>query len=410
LTTPYSVLLDGNFIVMCFQQKVLPIRERVERVLQISSTTIVSTPSASTTTATTHHHHQQNRKMLHFCITQDTIDELQMILENLNRQISSHVSTPSSSQKDDNRNTKKQKLTTKAEKIAAFEEALQWIQQECYVLPKVSISNGSLPLDGGEDDQKNMDADATAPVLPAWTAIVHYIWGQQEADATVAASTSNGKTMNGRKGGRGTGPSSSPSSHSLTLKPPYIVASQDEEMLDILRRGDMSNMTLQEMITATTPKTSQQEYVASAVPILRLANNNSVLLLEQPSKQFQKASLSDERQKWSSRDRVLTEHERALVDLVKKQKKVDTTGTVVGNSSNEAGGNIAKGAGAFSIDMTQRRKVGKKAKGPNPLSCKRKQRDDGKRTQTGGTDSGESASKRRRDRAKRHKISSSSSS
>ena len=104
----------------------------------------------------------------------------------------------------------------------------------------------------------------------------------------------------------------------------YVVATQDEGLLDELRG-------------------------MGTVPIMRLANK-SVLLLEQPSRSSQKQAMGEERSKW--RD-SLPAAEKALVELAKeKTKKAKVIDSIA------------------SLPPRGRKK--RKAKGPNPLSCKRK--------------------------------------
>jgi rRNA-processing protein FCF1 len=133
--------------------------------------------------------------------------------------------------------------------------------------------------------------------------------------------------------------------HIQSDEKPCIVATQDESMLKVLRS-------------------------MGTVPIVRLANN-SVLLLEQPSRQSQSQFQGLERRKWKH---SLPDSERALVNLVKEEHKA------------------AKKNSEVRPQLRQRVKA--KAKGPNPLSCKRKDRPDKNK---------ESASKKRRTRDKKPK-------
>ena len=104
----------------------------------------------------------------------------------------------------------------------------------------------------------------------------------------------------------------------------YFVASQDEELLNVLRRGMM-------------------------VPIIRLARG-SVLLLEQPSKAANQQASQQERQKWSLAASI-TDQEKSLVEMVKERQQ-------------------QQHKAARPAQPVVRRK--RKAKGPNPLSCKKK--------------------------------------
>ena len=105
----------------------------------------------------------------------------------------------------------------------------------------------------------------------------------------------------------------------------YFVASQDDDLLGLLRsRG--------------------------TVPVLRLARG--VLLLENPSKVAQRKASSEERSKWTVAGSV-KEQEQRLINHVKERKVRDTH---------------------TPAPPIVRRKQNK-AKGPNPLSCKRKTND-----------------------------------
>ena len=110
----------------------------------------------------------------------------------------------------------------------------------------------------------------------------------------------------------------------------YFVASQDEELLDFIRG-------------------------TGSVPVIRLARG-SVLLLEQPSKVAANQASQNERQKWTA-SKAVSEKERELVATVRKEQR---------KKQREEQRNSAP---------IMRRK--KKAKGPNPLSCKKKKAADG---------------------------------
>jgi rRNA-processing protein FCF1 len=110
----------------------------------------------------------------------------------------------------------------------------------------------------------------------------------------------------------------------------YFVASQDEAVLDVVRRS-------------------------GSVPVIRLARG-SVLLLEQPSKGAAQQDSREERQKWSVKGTV-TEQEKMLVACVKEQEKREKRKEAV------------QGTGGH-VPQQQRRK--QKAKGPNPLATKKK--------------------------------------
>jgi len=106
----------------------------------------------------------------------------------------------------------------------------------------------------------------------------------------------------------------------------YFCATQDEELLHQLRQY--------------------------TIPIIRLARG-SVLLLEQPSKAAAGTVQRQERQKWTQ---VTTEPEKKLVELVKQHNQ-----------------ETQKQSTQQQQPRHQRKKS--KAKGPNPLSCKKRSAD-----------------------------------
>merc|ERR1712127_310656 len=119
------------------------------------------------------------------------------------------------------------------------------------------------------------------------------------------------------------------------------------------------------------------------VPILRCTNNASVLILESPSKKGQRTDSAREYTKWKGA--LKNPAEKALVDAAweaQKKDKVKITG----------------------ISEQQARGQNTRAKGPNPLSCKRKRIESQPQKS-----SGETNSKRRRARAQRSKAAAESS-
>lgn len=262
LKAPYSILLDTTLVVAMFHQKILPFKERMDRVLQ---TTGADGPNK-------------------YCITKAAVEELEMVYIGL-----------------------KGKNHSKAD---SFAQALEFIRNECIVL---KITRGEEEEGNnkkvGKKKAEETDEEKEEPKQSVQDALLEHIQEDEK---------------------------------------PYIVASQDEKLLDTLRSK-------------------------GTVPIVRLANN-SVLILENPSKQGQMQFKGVERQKWKH---SLEGPEQELVEIARRQRRL-----------------AAKKAIAEAAASQQRVKT--KAKGPNPLSCKRKQDNDGK-------DNKESASKKRRLRAKKQK-------
>jgi hypothetical protein len=161
----------------------------------------------------------------------------------------------------------------------------------------------------------------------------------------------------------------------------YVVATHDEELLDELRGW-------------------------GTVPLVRLANN-SVLILEQPSRQGQRQQQGKELQKWK---RGLPQVEQELVEFV---KKTHHTSSLRNSATATTGGAIPasllpsiprNSSSAGNGHQRRTTRVKGKAKGPNPLSCKRKRSSDtgdgsSGRSQNAGDSGTSSSSKRRRERA-----------
>ena len=272
LKAPYSILLDATMVVAMFHQKILPFKERMDRVLQ---TTGADGPNK-------------------YCVVQSAVDELEAIHEKL-----------------------KAKKHSKAE---SFCQALIFIREGCTILDHRKEKKDQITNEKeGEDDDG--DASETNENVSG---------NEEKAPASVQDDLLH---------------------HIENDEKPYIVATQDEALLETLRS-------------------------MGTVPIVRLANS-SVLILENPSKQSQKQAKGMENKKWKH---SLQDSEQQLVDLARKEKR----SSKLSSSSNNIGA------------PHQRNKT--KAKGPNPLSCKRKQGADEDKNAK------ESASKKRRLRAKKNKV------
>jgi hypothetical protein len=278
-TRPYiPVLVDGSFVVALHQYKIVPLKQRIGRVLQCDG--------------------EENIK---YHITQSAVDEIQLLLQGLEKR--------------------------KHPKAEAFQQSLKWIEKECSVLQ--TEQQDDVKKDNGDDNDTT-----TQPSLSPREAIKQHIIRKEDLLHE------------------------SDSGNSDQRRQVYIVATQDEQLLEELRSY-------------------------GTVPIMRLANN-SVLLLEHPSKQSQRTSEKKEKLKWTS---ALGEKEKKLVDYVKQEIKKTTTATATTARNTTAADNNNN------MPPHLRRAKNKRAKGPNPLSCKRKRDDDN------CTASAVSASKKRRERA-----------
>ena len=158
---------------------------------------------------------------------------------------------------------------------------------------------------------------------------------KQQPEPQVATAKTDEKTKSSVKK-KQLKPSSTISNH-----PAYILASQDEQLLGWARRGGGGSHHGAEM----------------CVPIVRLAR--AVLLLDQPSKSAFQEGCKAERAKWRQGAGNVNEAEKNLVELVKTEQK-----------------NEKQQATVQQPRLVIRRKP--KAKGPNPLACKKKKRDEDK--------------------------------
>lgn len=290
---PYHVLLDGTFIVAAVQYH-LPMVERLERLLQINSSS-TELPQSSNN----NQKNNINNNRLILTVVDSTLRELEQLRDNV----------PDENKKE------------------MFAKAIVWAREHCErvlrgnELERVYMAKKKEGLvvkgetkedkaintqnDNGDDDENENEN------------------GEKEQDDTITDERLQKLSAAGRDLYKWVTLDRSGKSVNVGSNyPHYFVASQDEELLDILRG-------------------------TGKAPIVRLARG-SVLLLEQPSKLANRQASKAERQKWLT----LSEPERSLVQTIRRHEKKKKKDAV----SNE-GGNM-------------RRK--RKAKGPNPLSCKKK--------------------------------------
>jgi Fcf1 len=264
-TKPYlPVLLDGCFLVALFQYKIPP--SRIEKILQIKMT-----PSFSST-GTEGEKRDYHEKPSTTSLTSLSTEGIRYFIT---QEAVSEV-----------REIAESLEKRKHDKAVAFREALQFVRKHCTTL-KTQESKTTNQTSPQEEDDKQGQEKSSSTLSPQNALKVHI-----QQDSRV-----------------------------------YVVATQDENLLDQLRS-------------------------MGSVPIMRLANN-SVLLLEQPSKASQKQAMGEERKKWKS---GLASSEQALVEVAKEQIKA----TIKTATKEEA------------LPPTRERRKKRKAKGPNPLSCKRK--------------------------------------
>ena len=304
--------------------------------------------------------HHFSRFTVRYFIPREAVDEIEAIIQTFQER---------------SENTKKPKKQRQYQaKSKVFEDALAWIKTNsskkqnylgnarCEVLPRLEAAVEPPPSkkqkrklrkqqEEETENDDNDEADNEPAAIGASDAVRRHI---ARDDGREDPETNQTKQQQ-----------QSPQQCSFTRT--YIVASQEEDLLDGLR-------------------------MLGTVPILRCANNASVLILENASKKGQRTDDGREQLKWKGA--LQNPAERALVDAAwEAQKKARVKITGVGGVT----------AAAYSA-AENKRGLNNKAKGPNPLSCKRKRASKvGPQKQGGAAGSGESKSKKRRARAQRQK-------
>lgn len=310
LKAPYQLLVDANFVVAIHQQNIFPVEERIEKVLQNSHMD-----------TSAHKHAATKCYMLH-----STISELKQLVESLTQQ--------------------------QHPKASSFEQALQWAREHCTILQEEYQSKAVLK------DKEAVDEESSSAAAFIWNYISH----------SKTTTLKQPPSANANANATATPP---PATHTTI---PYIVASQDEPLLDKLRH-------------------------LGTVPIIRLANNASVLILEQPSKSSRKQATRQESHKWKH---SLHEEEHELVKVVRReakavqnqqQKEQQQSSSHQQQQEKQLHGSQQHHLSKTNKNIYEQRKK-KKAGGANPLSCKKSRKSDSNNGGSGGG-SGSGSSKKR---------------
>lgn len=313
---PYHVVLDGTFVVAVCKYKV-PLQERLEKLL--------------------HCHHQNQHAhnsgihggnnnaqsmMIHLYVCSSTIAELQALLEQ-------SVSAANN-----------------AEHADIFREAIQWCSVHCQEVHQTDDKTAAAEASSNKKRINSRDTCAPATLSVAAADVLKLVTTSAAVNsssnssssatgtaiATTATNASHTTTSATEESNITTTNSHHPNGNRRRC---YFCASQDEELLDRLRHN----------------------VATAAVPIIRLARG-SVLLLEQPSKFAARSDVQNERHKW--RAGVTNESERKLVDLVKTQQRQRQQQQQQKQKQKQP------------ADSRAATRKPKKAKGPNPLSCKKR--------------------------------------
>jgi rRNA-processing protein FCF1 len=362
------------------------IASRIERVLQVGGPSSSSMSSSDDRTTMDYNHsriysdnnnnpnntqtqqqqqQQHNRYHVRYFIPQEAVNELEMIIQSLTEKSTA---------------TKKKKKTEEyLLKASLFKNAVTWIHKNtisnkqkraqqynnngnsttnfnrCEILPKFEDDDDdetqqSKQQQRNEEGEEGEEGEKTTITITATDAVRRHI-------ALDDARSSKGKERT------------------------YIVASQDDDLLYELR-------------------------YKGTVPIMRLANKATVLILENPSKSTKRNDIGKEKAKWFGRH-ILEETEQALVDAAKKSIQKMTPSVTTKKRGGGSGSNNDS-ATAGTKHKQQRKIHGPKE--PNPLSCKRKRpsSSDGGNNKGSSSSSGGkiSSSKKRRERAKQSSSSS----
>jgi rRNA-processing protein FCF1 len=280
LKAPYHVLVDANFLVAMHQQNLFPVQERIEKVLQQNNT-----HSMDTTTSQTHH---PKHGAIKYYMLQSTISELKQLVETLTRQ--------------------------QHPKVSSFEQALQWAREHCTIIQEEYQSSKAAAV-------KDKEATTTAVAEESSSSAAEFIWNY--ITHSKKTTTTNTTTS--------------------IIIIPYIVASQDEPLLDKLR------------------------YLGT-VPLIRLTNNASVLILEQPSKSSRHQATRQESHKWKH---SLHDQEHELVKVVRREAKTAVQQHTNKTQQHQQQEDKQLHGSHHPTNIYEQRKK-KKAGGANPLSCKKK--------------------------------------
>mmetsp|Transcript_2444 Transcript_2444/g.5165 ORF Transcript_2444/g.5165 Transcript_2444/m.5165 type:complete len:425 (-) Transcript_2444:348-1622(-) len=379
----YSVLLDATFLIAMVRittttasitstntEDSSTIVSRIERVLQVNGSAshgggssrderlgYVNDNNNNTNFNSGHSYsHNYNNYNVRFFIPQEAVDELEKIVQTF---------------KDRSEATKKQKKKNQYQaKSKVFEDALDWIKQNssrgggngrCEVLPRLDPLETKARTQ--QQQRKNHHKQKEAAAEEETTAENHDENNQALSDATITASDAVRRHIARDDGREDSSSNTTSNSTSTNFSRTFMVASQEEALLDGLR-------------------------MLGTVPILRCANNASVLILEHASKKGQRTEHVKETTKW--RSSLQNPAEKALVDAAWKAQKAKAKGS---NHSNILGGNHSRSEPSTTRGFT-------KAKGPNPLSCKKRKHATSSKE---GHESNSSKSKKRRQRAQRNK-------
>lgn len=194
----------------------------------------------------------------------------------------------------------------RADKRELLEKAIAWARQNCESILPAAVHDKAT-TDGTENESKLRQLSVAGQDIWRWTT---------ETPTSTASAKSSSQDR-------------SQQHHHHHHSQKYFCASQDEELLDLIRsRG--------------------------CVPVIRLARG-SVLLLEHPSKAATAQATQKERQKWKVASSVTTEQEKRLIETARKQERMERE---------------ARAREGVAVQVRRKRK----AKEPNPLSCKKKKK------------------------------------
>ena len=406
-STPYHILLDGTFIVHSFKYHV-PFVERIHKLLGLRwyDTDSTGTTGDHVSGNRTKSHEESNdrhppgstrkppqhRTMIVFYVCQSTITELQAIQTtiretkaNLKKKKKEKKMKQKQKSQMNNERTSDDPNNESQECINDDGDGDDLLAEHDYLQQAIDFC--SQPLSQNDDTHS-----ISVIVLPARPTN-----GSREADhdtdaptvTTITTTTTNDRTRKNRRHGElpslstatsdlwyylSSPSSSSSSSNNDPNQPPpqqpqyYMIATQDPTLLYYCRHFPMTtpNTTATIPPPPTTTVHSPSVSLPPPIPMIRYnipTNNNNtnkkgcgVLVLDPPSTHYMKQYQYLEHGKWFHSTTTTTV---APNDSITSSSSSRRNGTGIPSSSQQQ-------------QQQQQRYLPKKAKGPNPLSCKKK--------------------------------------
>jgi hypothetical protein len=346
---PYHIILDGTFIVTAMKYRI-PLYERVLRLLGCNTNFPIAVESNYNDTKPQLHKKHGNaaanpnpliKPKIYFYVCTSTITELQSLLVPQQPQINTGTTADTQLQS-----------TSKA-----IEQAIAWCQandtkRDGYEL--ILLQQSSTTHDKETVTTANTALVREQTLCPAAADIWHHLIQPSSSSTSLAITNSELDEQ--------------PGASTTTFKRNnsyYMIATQDLNLLHICR-----------------------SYNVQPIPIIRFGSPKSgcVLLLDPPSHKSTSTDTYNERKKWFQNSNQSPE------PLIQPSNNAGSKKTNYMHPSQISS--------SSSASLSKQRQVVKKAKGPNPLSCKKKRMGDDGNTSSLSVSN---ESKRKRQRRKNPK-------